>query len=79
MEVTSANFSEYLPFILNDISASCFVSLDFELSGVAFAPFIPTRPQTIQERYAQTKAAAEQYQILQVGLTICHENVETGK
>ncbi|KAJ6099323.1 hypothetical protein N7467_000858 [Penicillium canescens] len=77
MEVTSANFSEYLPFILNDISASCFVSLDFELSGVAFAPFIPTRPQTIQERYAQTKVAAEQYQILQVGLTLCHENVET--
>ncbi|KAJ5295715.1 hypothetical protein PENANT_c001G06767 [Penicillium antarcticum] len=77
MEVTSANFSEYLPFILHDISASCFVSLDFELSGVAFAPFIPTKPQTIQQRYEQTKAAAEQYQILQVGLTICHENQET--
>ncbi|KAJ5770224.1 uncharacterized protein N7511_002275 [Penicillium nucicola] len=77
MEVTSATFPDYLPFILNDISVSCFVSLDFELSGLAFAPFIPTKPQTLQERYEQTKAAAEKYQILQVGLTICHENLET--
>jgi poly(A)-specific ribonuclease len=79
MEVTNASFSQYLPFILNDISASCFVSLDFELSGVAFASSIPTKPQTIQERYAQTKEAAERYQILQVGLTTCHEDLETGK
>lgn len=34
--------------------------------------------QTLQARYAEVKAAAEKYQILQVGLTICRENLVTG-
>ena len=80
MDVTAVTFPDYLPSILNDISTSCFVSVDFELSGVVFKPNAPqSRPQTVQERYVEVKAAAERYQILQVGLTTCHEDKENGK
>lgn len=79
MEVTSVSFSDYFPAILNNISTSCFVSLDFELSGVGFKPSIPqSRTQTVEERYVDAKAAADRYQILQVGLTTCHEDKENG-
>ncbi|OQD62267.1 hypothetical protein PENPOL_c013G00230 [Penicillium polonicum] len=77
MDVTAVTFPDCLPSILNDISTSCFVSVDFELSGVVFKPNAPqSRPQTVQERYVEVKAAAERYQILQVGLTTCHEDKE---
>ncbi|KAJ5940307.1 hypothetical protein N7516_000475 [Penicillium verrucosum] len=77
MDVTAVTFADCLPSILNDISTSCFVSVDFELSGVAFKPNAPqSRTQTVQERYVEAKAAAERYQILQVGLTTCHEDKE---
>jgi poly(A)-specific ribonuclease len=78
MDIGIKRFAEYLPFILNDISTSCFVSLDFEFSGLAFRPNIPTKPPTVEERYLEAKEAASRYQILQVGLTICHENPKTG-
>ncbi|CAG7953256.1 unnamed protein product [Penicillium nalgiovense] len=75
MDVIAVNFPECLPSILNDISTSCFVSVDFELSGVVFKPGTPqSRSQTVQERYVEAKAAAGRYQILQVGLTTCHED-----
>jgi poly(A)-specific ribonuclease len=80
MDVTALTFPESLPSILNDISNSCFVSVDYELSGVGFKPSAPqSRTQTVQERYVEAKAAAERYQILQVGLTTCHEDKEKGK
>lgn len=79
MDVTAVTFPDCLPSILNDISMSCFVSVDFELSGVVFKPSTPqSRLQTVQERYVEAKAAAERYQILQVGLTTCHEDQENG-
>ncbi|KXG52724.1 uncharacterized protein PGRI_079800 [Penicillium griseofulvum] len=77
MDVTAVTFPDCLPSILNDIATSCFVSVDFELSGVVFKPSGPQpRTQTVQERYVEAKAAAERYQILQVGLTTCHEDKE---
>ncbi|KAJ5120704.1 uncharacterized protein N7515_010092 [Penicillium bovifimosum] len=77
MDVTALTFTECLPSILDDISNSCFVSVDYELSGVAFAPSGPRlKTQTIEQRYVQTKEVAERYQILQVGLTTCHEDKE---
>ncbi|CAI7585788.1 unnamed protein product [Penicillium palitans] len=77
MDVTAVTFPDCLPSILNDISTSCFVSVDFELSAVVFKRSTPqSRPQTVQERYVEAKAAAERYQILQVGLTTCHEDKE---
>jgi poly(A)-specific ribonuclease len=79
MDIGATSFPDYLPIILNDISSSCFVAIDFELSGLAFPPSAPqTKPQTMQERYTEARVAAERYQILQVGLTVCHENLRTG-
>ncbi|CAG7949794.1 unnamed protein product [Penicillium salamii] len=77
MEIEITNFPDYLPFILNDISSSCCISIDFELSGLAFPPSTRAETPTVQERYLEAKEAAERYQILQVGLTICHENPTT--
>ncbi|KAJ5584970.1 uncharacterized protein N7459_004770 [Penicillium hispanicum] len=77
MELTNQNFTNYLPWVLNEISTSCFVSLDLELSGIPMSPScLGPKTQSLQDRYAENKAAAEKYQILQLGLTICHENTE---
>lgn len=79
MDIGITQFADFLPFILSDISSSCFVSIDFELSGLAFPPNVPQiNTPTVQERYLEGKEAAERYQILQVGLTICHENPKSG-
>ncbi|KAJ5184255.1 hypothetical protein N7492_001871 [Penicillium capsulatum] len=79
MELTNQNFQDYLPWVLYELTTSCFVALDLELSGIPFSPTGQApRVQSLQERYAETKAAAEKYQVLQVGLTICHEDPKTG-
>ncbi|OJJ47017.1 hypothetical protein ASPZODRAFT_159015 [Penicilliopsis zonata CBS 506.65] len=79
MEVTSHSFSYYLPRILDDLATGCFVSLDLEFSGIAKPAFRSpsSGPQTLQERYEEVKGAAEKYQVLQIGLTICHEDTAT--
>ncbi|EAU29549.1 conserved hypothetical protein [Aspergillus terreus NIH2624] len=78
MDITTKTFASYLPHILRDLSTCAFVSLDFEFSGIAIAP--PGRSggsTTLQERYLETKAAAEKYNIVQVGLTIAQEDPHT--
>ncbi|KAI9930470.1 hypothetical protein MW887_011224 [Aspergillus wentii] len=78
MDVTADSFSYHLPRILDDLAACCFVSLDFEFSGIATNTVGPSRgSQSLQARYAETKRAADKYQILQIGLTVCHEDTET--
>ncbi|KAJ5611140.1 hypothetical protein N7510_007859 [Penicillium lagena] len=80
MDVVDATFHRHLPWILYELASCCFVSLDLELSGIAISPDKPGgEVQTLQERYVKVKAAAEKYQVLQVGLTICRENLVTGK
>lgn len=79
MDITVQTFSSQLPDLLQDLTTCCFVSIDFEFSGVANTPGKRSRGcQSLQDRYAEIKGAADKYQILQVGLTICHENTETG-
>lgn len=36
-------------------------------------------PQSLQARYEEVKNSADKYQILQVGLTICHEDTKNGQ
>ncbi|KAJ5083501.1 hypothetical protein N7456_012928 [Penicillium angulare] len=80
MDLNGANFSSYLPLVLHGISCACFVSIDLEFSGIPFSPVGKgSREQTLQERYADIKAAAEKYQILQIGLTVCEEDIQDGK
>lgn len=73
MEVERDAFPAVLPTILKHISNSHFVALDLELSG------IPPRSQrsgkqSLAERYTESKAAAERFHILQVGMTLAEED-----
>ena len=78
MDVTGESFPYHLPRILDELASCCFVALDFEFSGISkIAP--SNRIQTLQDRYQEVKSAADKYQILQVGLTICHEDTATGQ
>lgn len=79
MDLSSLNFAVYLPWLLTELSTSCFVAIDLELSGIPMsAPDQAPKNIPLSERYAEYKAAAEKYQILQVGLTICQEEPQSG-
>ena len=85
MDVTGRTFQSYLSSILEAISRAYFVSFDLELSGIPGKQF-KSRPtgqsedgkQTLQQRYEETKAAAERYHVLQLGLTCVEEDRERG-
>ena len=85
MDVTGHAFDGQLFSILGAISRSHFVSFDLELSGIPGKQFKakPTGQgedgkQTLQQRYVETKAAAERYHILQLGLTCVEEDRDRG-
>ena len=86
MDIDSFNFGAQLPFILTAISRSRFVSMDLELSGIPSKQATKAKDrlrdeggkQTLQDRYAETKAAAERFQILQLGLTCVEEDIQRG-
>ncbi|TID15178.1 CAF1-domain-containing protein [Venturia nashicola] len=79
MDVDKTAFYPRLLTILEDISNAHFVSLDFELSGIASKqPGTSRQNQTLQERYAEAKEAAERYRIIQVGLTCVGQSDDAG-
>jgi hypothetical protein len=77
MDLTATNFAYSLPLVLNEIASSCFVAMDLEMSGIPLSAKFQGA-KSLQKHYQEIKAAAEKYQILQVGLTICREDKETG-
>ena len=85
MDVTGHTFQNQLFSILGAISRSHFVSFDLELSGIPSKQF-KTKPtgrgedgkQSLQQRYEETKAAAERYHVLQLGLTCVEEDRDRG-
>jgi poly(A)-specific ribonuclease len=86
MEVGRKTFHWELPRMLRALTTAHFVALDFELSGIQSKAIhkvkLSEKPlggvQTLQQRYEETKEAAERYQILQVGLTVVKEDEEGG-
>ena len=83
MDVIGRTFQSLLPSILRAISRAHFVSFDLELSGIPGKQTGQLRDlnsgkQTLQERYEETKKAAERYQVLQLGLTCVEEDRERG-
>ncbi len=86
MDVKGNTFRALLPSVLGAISRAHFVSFDLELSGIpgrqTGQPRVPgigdDGKQTLQERYQETKKAAERYQILQFGMTCVEEDKERG-
>lgn len=69
MEVDRTSFWPRLLEMLEDMAKSYFVAIDFEFSGISSKVIHAAGKQTLQERYLETKEAAERYQILQIGLT----------
>jgi poly(A)-specific ribonuclease len=79
MEVPSHKFSSELVGILQLIADSHFVALDLEFSGISSRRTRSGRSRlSLQEVYAETREAANQYQILQMGLTIVEEDAQKG-
>lgn len=77
MDIDGLNFQAKLPQVLRHVSDAHFVAFDLEMSG------IPPRnngpgSNTLQTRYAECKAAAEKYHILQFGITCVEEDASTG-
>lgn len=79
MDISQTRFPQELLKIINEIAESHFVAFDLEFSGVAGRRPVGTGKLNLQELYDDTKAAAEKYQILQVGLTIVKEDVKRGR
>lgn len=80
MDITPKTFPYFLPRILDDLASCSFVSIDFEFSGIACSSNLPNnKTSTLQERYAEVKESADKYRIVQIGLTICLEDTESGK
>jgi hypothetical protein len=83
MDVTRPAFQYCLPTLLSAIADSHFVAFDLEFSGIASKQYGPSNTvergnQTLQQRYEETKEAAERYQVLQIGLTCAWEDTENG-
>ncbi|KAF2085243.1 CAF1-domain-containing protein, partial [Saccharata proteae CBS 121410] len=76
MEVDRISFAGRLLDILEAMSESHFISFDLELSGVPSKQASSKAKMTMEERYQDIKAAAEKYQILQIGLTCVHQDFE---
>lgn len=78
MDVTGSTFQGLLPSILHFIASAEYVAFDLELSGIPSHKYRGHGKQTLQERYAETKKAAEHYHVLQLGLTCIEEDKERG-
>jgi poly(A)-specific ribonuclease len=87
MDINKNDWPFALQPLLTALSNAHFVSLDFELSGIATKSMPKStndqanisRKQTLQERYEEVKVAAEKYQILQMGITAVKEDLTRGK
>lgn len=80
MDVTSHTFPYHLARMLDNLANSVFVAIDLEFSGIATASQARAGPpQSLQQRYEEVKESAGKYQVLQVGLTFCHEDAEAGQ
>ncbi|KAK5118286.1 hypothetical protein LTR62_002799 [Meristemomyces frigidus] len=79
MDVDKVSFYPLLPDLLTDISQAHFVAIDLELSGVPSKGVHSVGKPSLQQRYLETKEAAERYQILQFGLTCVEQDVANQK
>ncbi len=77
MDITQDNFKENLLKILSNIATSDFVTLDLQVSGTASRAAdtprhdVPDAPGPLRRR---PRAAARQFQVLQLGLTCAQES-----
>lgn len=77
MEVDKTAFWGRALEVIEAISTSHFVAFDLELTGIPTKERSGTK-MTLEERYLDVKAAAERYQILQIGLTCAEQDLDSG-
>ncbi|KAK5069560.1 hypothetical protein LTS08_007598 [Lithohypha guttulata] len=70
MDIRKDQFAVEAVRLLQDIADSHFISFDFEFSGIAERDRNRATKQTVQERYEETRISVQEYQPLQIGLTI---------
>lgn len=79
MDITAETFSFHLPRLLDDLATCHFVSIDCEFSGIPTASTAPSSGKpTLQKRYDEYRTCADKYSILQIGLTVGHEDTRKG-
>ena len=80
MDIQRTRFPFELVKIMHMIADSHFVAFDLEFSGIPTRRNWPNgKKPSLQEYYEETKEAAHKYQVLQVGLTVVHEDLKKGK
>ena len=78
MDVPNSRFPYEVLKIIQEVSECHFIAFDLEFSGIAGRRPEKSGKLTLQQVYQDTKAAAEKYQILQVGFTIVKEDLKEG-
>ncbi|RMZ89603.1 hypothetical protein DV736_g3164, partial [Chaetothyriales sp. CBS 134916] len=79
MDISRTDFPLEILKILEEVSESHFIAFDLEFSGVARWRPAGTQKLCLQEYYEDIKAAAEKYQILQVGFTIVKQDLKKNR
>ena len=78
MDVRKEQFAHEVIRLLQKISDSHFVAFDFEFSGIKERNRERAGKPTLQEHYEETRTAVDEYQPLQIGLTIVSLNEDKG-
>ena len=77
MELTRDNYYDIEPLILKDIEKCDFIALDLELSGLNQSMFkVYDSPE---ENFIKSKYNAENFRIIQLGITIFTKNIDNNK
>jgi hypothetical protein len=86
MDIKQSQFWKELLPILTHISNAKFIAIDLEMSGIATRSRFGPNPQghdngkpSLQALYEETRAAAELYQVLQIGITCVEEDRDKGE
>lgn len=70
MDITKATFPQEAVKLLQDIADSHFIAFDFEFSGIAERNRDRSGKPSLEERYEETRVSVQEYQPLQIGLTV---------
>ena len=79
MDISKGQFASEAVRLLQDIADSHFIAFDFEFSGIAERNRDRAGKPTLEERYEETRASVQEFQPLQIGLTIVKLDEGNGK
>ena len=86
MEVDKDNFREQLLPILKHIANATYITFDLEMSGISTRPRHSAGDRShdigkpsLQQQYDDMRAAAETFQVLQLGITCVEEDRDRGE